>query len=130
MNALDTNQMKLKLSELLQKKSRNILFNSPHQVLIRLAVEKKEAILSKNGALAGWTPIESTGRSPKDTVIVKHPETEHTIDWNSPNNLPIEPEIFDMVFADALAVLEKKDVFFANEFAIGADVSYALPVLL
>ena len=31
------------------------------------------------GALATWTPPESTGRSPKDTYMVRRPESEATM---------------------------------------------------
>jgi phosphoenolpyruvate carboxykinase (ATP) len=128
MNVLDEIQMKSHLSELLHTNSRNLLRNVPHQVLIRLAVERKEAIVTENGALAVWTTVESTGRSPKDTVIVKHPASQNSIDWNSPNNIPLAPEVFDMVWEDAIAALSAKDMFFVNDFALGADISYALPV--
>jgi len=47
-------------------------------------------MVSENGAMATWTPPESTGRSPKDTVFVKRKESESNIDWTSPNNLPID----------------------------------------
>ncbi len=44
--------------------------------MIEEAVKNREAIVSANGALATWTPPESTGRSPKDTYIVRRPESE------------------------------------------------------
>jgi len=49
----------------------NVLNNIPRREIIRLSVDNGEAIVAESGALATWTPPESTGRSPKDTVLVK-----------------------------------------------------------
>ncbi len=96
--------------------------------LIKRSVERKEAIVSKNGALATWTPPESTGRSPKDTVTVKRKESENNIDWDSPYNIPIDERTFDMLLEDALNLLKGKDEIFVTNRVIGADSKYALPV--
>ncbi|HEX9745047.1 MAG TPA: hypothetical protein VGB30_06430 [bacterium] len=42
----------------------NSYLNPDRARLIQDAVDRWEAILSNNGALATWTPPESTGRSP------------------------------------------------------------------
>jgi phosphoenolpyruvate carboxykinase (ATP) len=100
----------------------------PREKMIDLSVKRGEAVISESGALATWTPSESTGRSPKDTVIVKRPENEKKIDWNSPNNIPISQETFDMAWQDALNILKDKGEVFITNRVIGADSSYALPV--
>jgi len=66
-----------------------VIENPTREALIEDAVRNKEAMVSACGALATWTPPESTGRSPKDTLTVKRPENEGQIDWDSPNNIPI-----------------------------------------
>ncbi len=96
--------------------------------LIRAAVDRDEAKVSASGALATWTPPESTGRSPADTVIVRRAASRATIDWDSPNNLPIDEETFDRIVEDAFAALADKDRIYALDRAVGADPSYALPV--
>ena len=96
--------------------------------MIQEAVDRREAIVSANGALATWTPTESTGRSPKDTYIVRHQESEDNIDWDSPNNIPLETETFDMLMEDALQVLASKKRLYVTDRTLAADVSYALPV--
>ena len=106
----------------------NVLNNIPRREMIRLAVEKKEALVSESGALATWTAPESTGRSPKDTVIVKRAISETNVDWTSPNNLPVDEETFDMVFEDALTVLGNANDLYETDRVIGADSRYALPV--
>lgn len=96
--------------------------------MIRQSVENGEAFISKNGALASWTPCESTGRSPKDTYIVKSAAIEKEIDWDSPNNIPLAPDTFDMVVEDALKVLDNKEKLYVSNRVVGADSRYALPV--
>jgi len=113
--------------ELIQRHE-GLFLDIPRRDLIKHAVDNGEAMVSANGALATWTPTESTGRSPKDTYIVKEGETVDTVDWTSSNNLPIDRETFDMVLADALGVLRRAKKLYVTHRAVGADPSYALPV--
>ena len=106
----------------------NIRENLPREVLISLAVDNKEAVLTRNGALATWTPSNSTGRSPKDTYIVRNPESELNIDWSSPNNIGMSPQTFALIFEDALKTIGKKKTIFTTDRVIGADSKYALRV--
>ncbi len=106
----------------------NVYNNLKRSDLIRQVVQFNEAILTRNGALSTWTPADSTGRSPKDTLIVKRPESEIFIDWSSPNNLPLDPETFDMLLADALACIRKKDRLYFTDRVVGADPAFAVPV--
>ena len=121
------NEFRSNLAEVLRK-HRDVVDNPPREEMIRDAVERREAIVSANGALATWTPPESTGRSPKDTYIVRHPATEGEIDWDSPNNLPMDPETFDMIVEDALAALGGKERLYVTDRALVADSSYAMPI--
>ena len=110
------------------KKHSNIRENLSREEFISQAVENKEAVLTKNGALATWTPAHSTGRSPKDTYIVRNPESDFNIDWSSPNNIGMNPQTFAMIFEDALKVIDKKNTVYVTDRVIGADSKYALPV--
>ena len=110
------------------KEHPDVLNNPSRRTLIEETVRRREAIVSANGALATWTPPESTGRSPKDTYIVRHPESEGNIDWDSPNNIPMEPDTFDMLVQDALKVLAAKPRLYATDRTLVADPSYAFPV--
>lgn len=105
-----------------------VLNNLKRAQITRCAIDHREALVLPCGALSTWTPPESTGRSPKDTVIVRHPELEEHIDWTSPNNLSIDPETFHSLWVDALTVLWKKPRIFVTDRVIGADPKYALPV--
>jgi len=102
--------------------------NLDRKSLIKDSVEYGEAYPSASGALATWTPPESTGRSPKDTYVVRHEATADTIDWDSPNNIPLDPSTFDMLVEDAIETLSGKDRLYVTERSVGADVAYALPV--
>lgn len=108
----------------------SVRLNIPRREMIRQTVENREALVSACGALALWTRPESTGRSPQDTVIVRRPESEKEIDWDSPNNLSITPGTFDMLLEDALAVLAKKPALYVTDRVVGADSRFALPVRL
>ncbi|MFP4525916.1 MAG: phosphoenolpyruvate carboxykinase (ATP) [Bacteroidales bacterium] len=120
-------ELKNKIVSLIEN-SGKVSDNPSRSILIQDAVDNKEAIVSESGALATWTPKESTGRSPKDTVIVKRPSSQNTIDWDSPNNIPIDEETFNMVLEDAQKLLKKKKKIYTTDRVIGADPSSSLPV--
>ncbi len=105
-----------------------VSINPGRRDLIKEVVDRKEAFISKYGALATWTPVESTGRSPKDTLTVRRPSSEGNIDWDSPNNIPIDEETFDMLYEDGLRVLASKPRLYVTERVLGADASYSLMV--
>lgn len=112
----------------LTDKHTDVKANLPRKEIIRHTVLNKEAFVSASGALAVWMSIESTGRSPKDTFVVKRPESEKNIDWNSPNNIPLDPQTFEMLFEDAVSVLSGKNKLYYVDRTLGADPSYAMPV--
>ena len=45
---------------------KKVLVNPSREMLIHKSVTKEKVFVTKNGALAVWTPAESTGRSPKE----------------------------------------------------------------
>ncbi len=106
----------------------NILEDIPRAEMIQCSIDNGEAVISANGSCTTWTPIESTGRSPKDTMIVRCPESEANIDWNSPNNIPLDPETFDMILEDTLKTISQKEKIFITNRVLSAETSYALPV--
>src|SRR6056297_2109738 len=117
-----------KLNKFIENENGDIKVNPKRKAVTENVVRKNEAMVTKNGSLATWTPVESTGRSPKDTVIVKRKENEDKIDWSSPNNIPIDEETFDMAFGDAIKFMKEETELTVTNRVIGADSSYALPV--
>lgn len=103
--------------------------NPARKTMISDSVEQKQCVVLPTGTLATWTPTHSTGRSPKDTFMVKRPESKTTIDWSSPNCIPMQPETFDMIFEDALEVFHNKPRLYVLDRVVGADSTYALPIL-
>jgi len=106
----------------------NVAKNPSRARLIRDVMTHKEAMVCSSGALATWTPRESTGRSPKDTVIVRCAASEAEIDWDSPNSNPIAEDTFDRVLDDAFAALRGKQRLYEIDRVVGADSAYALPI--
>lgn len=124
---VDFNKTHNKLLKLVDSHPK-LIKNAARKKLISDAVSNNDCLVSKCGALATWTPEDSTGRSPLDTLIVKRPQSQIHIDWNSPNNLPLPERLIGEVFDDAKAFLKNSDVLYFNEKSIGADPKYALPV--
>jgi len=114
--------------EQMLRKHQHKHINLKRPEMIRHALDNHEALQAACGALATWTPSHSTGRSPKDTYMVRRPESESEIDWDSPNCIPMTAETFDMLWADALEVLGGKDKLYITERVAGADSAYALPI--
>jgi phosphoenolpyruvate carboxykinase (ATP) len=109
--------------------SHPLTFTNPdRRAMIQEVIENHEAIVSACGALATWTPADSSGRSPQDTVIVRHRDTENAIDWASPNNISISEETFDMLLSDSLQLLERHAKLYVADRVLGSDSSHALLV--
>ncbi|MCF7912154.1 MAG: phosphoenolpyruvate carboxykinase (ATP) [Candidatus Cloacimonetes bacterium] len=104
-----------------------LIKNPSRKFMIKSAVENKEAVVAACGCLSTWTPPESTGRSPKDTYIVKRAASADTIDWDSPNNIPMREETFDMILEDAYVSLSQRKNLYITDRVVGADASFALP---
>ncbi|MDP8210768.1 MAG: phosphoenolpyruvate carboxykinase (ATP) [Candidatus Stygibacter australis] len=104
-----------------------LIKNPSRKFMIKSAVDNGEAVISACGCLSTWTPPESTGRSPKDTYIVKRAASSDTIDWDSPNNVPMREETFDMILEDAYTALSRLDKLYLTDRVVGADSSFALP---
>ena len=113
-----------KIARLLEKHS-DVMDNPSRELMIREGVDNREAIVSATGALATWTPCESTGRSPKDTYIVRRKESEASIDWDSPNNIPLDPGTFDMLVEDTLQVLSRKRRLYVTDRVLSAEAAAA-----
>jgi phosphoenolpyruvate carboxykinase (ATP) len=106
----------------------NVFNNPSRREMIGQVVARREALVAASGCLATWTPPESSGRSPADTYTVRREESEAEIDWDSPNNIPLESQTFDMLLGDALEVLAAKPRLYVTDRVLVADPAYAMPV--
>lgn len=93
--------------------------------LVTLAVNHKEGILAKNGALAVHTG-KRTGRSPKDRFVVSDAATQSKVWWGKVNQ-PITSEDFEYYWTKAEHYLSSRETFQFDGFA-GADHEYRLPL--
>ncbi|MFO7782568.1 MAG: phosphoenolpyruvate carboxykinase (ATP) [Spirochaetia bacterium] len=117
-----------RIERMIRDRSGKVFQDPSRSLLIENSVQHWNAIRLESGTLVTWSPQDSTGRSPKDTVIVRRPESEPTVDWDAPNSIPITPDTFDMLFEDTLYALGLKDRLYVLNRTIGADPEYALPV--
>ncbi len=71
--------------------SGKIYRNLSIDLLTKHALERKEVVKSKSGALVSYTG-KYTGRSPNDRFIVDTPKIHNKINW-SKTNVPISEKI-------------------------------------
>ncbi|HWB63929.1 MAG TPA: phosphoenolpyruvate carboxykinase (ATP), partial [Chitinophagales bacterium] len=116
---------KASLEQLGIKNTKTQYWNLSAEELVEETIRRNQGVLSDTGALAIDTG-EFTGRSPKDKFIVKDDNTKDSVDWGGFNN-PIEPAVFDMLYAKVTAYFEGKDVFVRDCYAC-ADDAYRLNV--
>ena len=95
---------------------------------ITTSIENLEAFVTSTGALATWNKQNSTGRSPKDTYLVKREEVKEQIDWSSPANIPMSLETFDELLEYGYDHFEKSEKKYKTYRSVGADPKYSLNV--
>jgi phosphoenolpyruvate carboxykinase (ATP) len=86
--------------------------------LIEEALQRKEGVLTANGALMVDTGT-FTGRSPKDRFLVKDDITEDTVWWGE-INIPISRAHFEGLYAKMTSFLQNKEVFVRDLHACAA----------
>jgi phosphoenolpyruvate carboxykinase (ATP) len=111
--------------ELGLKKIPKINYDLAAGQLEKIAIEKKEAVLSKDGVLTAYTG-KYTGRSPNDKFIVKTAENEEKINWAK--NKPTDKEHFDKLFEKVKHHIEDLDEVFVFDGSAGADEKNAVDV--
>ena len=84
-----------------------------------------EGQLAHKGALVVDT-VPYTGRSPKDKYVVREPDTEDDIWWGDVNH-PMEPEVFDRLYARVCEHLGQQELYVQDLYA-GADPANRLSV--
>ncbi|WP_421952179.1 phosphoenolpyruvate carboxykinase [Pelagibacterium sp.] len=112
------------LAKTVATKAASVRFNDSAPILVQTAAERKEGVLSADGAFVADTG-KFTGRSPADKFIVRDDLTDNLVWWDNTNAL--EPAQFEILLADFTAQLEGVDLF-GQQLLAGADLKHQLNV--
>ena len=93
-------------------------WNLPWQELQKIAIERNEGKLSKQGVFTTTTG-RHTGRSANDKFIVQEDETKDLVDWGKINK-PISEESYKKVRTKMMAHLNDRELF-VQDLIAGAD---------
>lgn len=106
-------------------KAAKINRNLPVKILVELAVQKNEGILTSTGSLSVKTG-KYTGRSPDDRYIIDDDETHDKVDWGKVNH-PFPEDKFEKIFAKMKKHIEEKEIYVFDGF-VGADPEIRVPI--
>lgn len=87
--------------------------------LIQKALERKEVIQSKSGALVAYTG-KYTGRSPNDRYIVDSPSVHDKINWGKVN-VPILKSAYGKLYKKIRSFFDSEKELFVVDAQVGAD---------
>lgn len=99
--------------------SGKIYRNSSISFLIKKALERKEVIKSKSGALVVYTG-KYTGRSPNDKFIVDTPKIHNKINWGKVNVL-ISKDHYDQLHNKIADFFDHEEEIFVVDVQVGTD---------
>jgi phosphoenolpyruvate carboxykinase (ATP) len=105
--------------------SANVHFGLSSPAMVELALTRKEAQLTQDGALVALTGSR-TGRSPKDRFVVRDGNTDSQVNWG-PVNQPVEPEVFERIRRRVVEHLQRQELFICDGEAC-ADSAHRLRV--
>ena len=108
--------------------ARKIRVDYSRDMLIRRSVAGNEVLLAQCGALVRTAPEHSRGRSPKATYIVAGGESHKYVDWESPNNKPVDRSTFESLLKKVVKHLDSLANIVVLDRVIGADDTFAIPV--
>ena len=94
-------------------------------VMVKLAVDRKEGVVNSTGSLSINTG-KYTGRSPDDRFIVYDDKTRDAVDWGKINH-QFSSNDFEKLFEKMKDFVENKELFVFDGF-VGADPETRLPI--
>ncbi|MBT8217021.1 MAG: phosphoenolpyruvate carboxykinase (ATP) [Acidimicrobiia bacterium] len=103
-----------------------VYWDSPSPVLYEHTLAAGTGSIAHKGALVVDT-VPYTGRSPKDKFVVRYPDSEGEIWWGDVNH-PMEPDVFDALYAKTAQYLSSRDKLYVQDNYAGADPRYSLGV--
>jgi phosphoenolpyruvate carboxykinase (ATP) len=89
------------------------------ELLTKYALERKEVIKSKSGALVAYTG-KYTGRSPNDRFIVDTPKIHNKINWGK-TNVAISENNYEKLKNKVVGFFNQQKEVFVVDAAVGAD---------
>lgn len=104
---------------------RKVYWNLPEAALYEESIFRKEARITKHGALAVNTG-KHTARAAKDKFVVKEPGSEDEIWWGQYNR-PFSSQKFNDVLSRLQAYLQGRDLFI-QDVMVGHDPNYQMPI--
>lgn len=84
------------------------------------------SLVSSNGALCAYSG-KKTGREPKNSRVVKDPETEKTVNWDR-INIPIDVGSYDLMQNLAISYINHSGKVFIVDGYAGWDPRYRVKV--
>ena len=112
----------------LQELGPRITWDLPTEQLVRLAVQRGEGQLTREGALSVMTG-KYTGRSPKDKFTVYRDPSAAHIDWNSDFNRPFAPDDAERLTRRIVAHAKERPQLFGLRAFIGRG-KHRIPIAL
>lgn len=104
--------------------SQVVWHNLSREELVKKALEKKEVLQSKSGALVLYTG-KYTGRSPNDKYIVDTPQIHNKINWGKINQ-PITQENYQKLEKKINDFFNEQKEIFIIDAVVGASKKYSL----
>ncbi|MBW7960521.1 phosphoenolpyruvate carboxykinase (ATP) [Patescibacteria group bacterium] len=101
-----------------------MLVNLSVDELVKKALENKEVIKSKSGALVVYTG-KYTGRSPNDRYIVDSPTVTKKINWGKVN-VPISPANYEKLFKKISDFFATQKEVYVVDCLVGASKKHSL----
>jgi len=102
--------------------NRRIFYNPSINFLIKKALERKEVVQAKSGALVVYTG-KYTGRSPNDKFIVDSPTVHEKINWGK-INVPISQKNYEKLFQKISDFFSQQKEVYVVDCLVGAQKKY------
>ena len=91
------------------------------------------AVSTGEGVLTASAPMGETGKYigplPQNRYIVDAPVAHENVNWDSPQNRPIDVETYERLYGNVAAHLSERELFVVRAYA-GADRAYARKVIV
>ncbi len=105
---------------------KHIYHNLASPVLVEMAIQRGEGVLSHKGSLVVHTG-DISSHLLKGRYIVKEPSTEHRVTWDTSDFHPLDPDNFNILFLRLKAFLQDREIFIQDCY-VGSDPDHCMPL--